>query len=204
MRNKFEWKVLHIVLFIRLQQSFSFLHLVLMKRRRHHKLIRILFLSFRCLYCVERLFSVIKQVNYRGQTMNEDVTDSVPANSAGITSLAMSYNEHTILWAAGASQSIECQGLQNATFRRSYTVCDSCYIIDISVFNGRVYWAHKYPMGIYYTQGHLENGMTVEVRQYSDNIKGFRVVDLSCQPLTGDKYCIVHLQIYKAYNYIES
>ena len=106
----------------------------------------------------------------------------------------MSYNEYTILWAAGASQSIEFQGLQNATFRQSYTVCDSCYVIDISVFNGRVYWAQKYP--IYYTQGHLENDMIVEVRRYSNNI---RAVDQSCQPVcvamffppqADEAYCI--------------
>ena len=141
---------------------------------------------------MEKVLSVIKQVNYRGETINEDVADIVPANSGGITSLAMSYNEHTILWAAGASESIECQGLQNATFRRSYTVCTGCYIIDISVFNGRVYWAQKSPMGIYYMQGHLENGMTMEVRRYSNNIKGFRVVDASCQPLTGERTCCTH------------
>ena len=140
----------------------------------------------RTLYSVDRLPSVIRGINYRGELIS--VSTGLEQNSI-MTSPALSFQHDVIFWHNLASTEIEFRGLSDASFTRSYSSSGPGFVVDISFFRGRIYWAQKSPMGLYYRRWETYDSemVTVSTYSYSDNynIKDFAIVDPSNQPLIG-------------------
>ena len=142
----------------------------------------------RTLYSVDTLSStsrVIRGINYRGELIRS-VSTGLEQNAI-MTCPALSFQQDVIFWHNLASTEIESRGLSNASFTRSYSSSGPGFVVDISFFRGRIYWAQKFPMGLYYRRWETHDSEMVTVRTYSDNynIKDFAIVDQSNQPLIG-------------------
>ena len=152
------------------------------------------------LYTIDISSDVIRGIDYRGKIISNYTGKYNYGSPVGnrLRTLALSLQHDAIFWADNLASMIEGHGIRNeASVKFSFSTDHNSFIVGISVYNGRLYWAQKVPMNIYYTEWQREGSKSVKIRSFpsSSAVRDITLVAKSLQPLKCkllvNKLCIL-------------